>query len=195
MKVLLIIILICLVISFITVKFKFYKVNNKKIEVYLGFTKIIPLKVKIKEIELSDILRTWLENINKFDQNKINKYNQNKEFIYNILKKCDGKTIFFSINSFYYLDNLSIYLATFYLYSYLQNSLYLKLNKIKKSCFKTRVKKVDLNIEIDVELETKVYKLLIIFLKNIKLIIKLLKEKKNEQSSNNRIIKNIHGKY
>ena len=96
-----------------------------------------------------------------------------------------------------YIKNASqteAWLAVYYLYSYIQNQLYINLNKVKSTCFKTRLKNISLKTEINIDLETNVYKILLLLIKRRKEIYKL-KGKYHEQSSNNRIIKNINVKH
>lgn len=187
MKILLIILLLIILILVTNLQIRVTKINSKNIEISIIIFKIIPLKLKLKEINPSQI-----HNI-KINKGLIN--NSYTLLIKKILKIFDGKTIYFSINTSYFIYNLSSYLTTFYIYSFIQNLLYMNLNKIRRSCFKSRIKNTKANLEIDVVLETKVYRLLIVLLQNIKLIKRIYKERKYEQSSNRRIIKNIDVKY
>lgn len=193
MKILLIILLLIILILMTNLQIRVTKINNKNIELYIIIFKIIPLKFKLKEINLSQIDNIKINNIIKANKELINK--THILLIKNILKTFDGKTIYFSINTSYYIYNLASYLTTFYIYSFIQNLLYMNLNKIRRSCFKSRIKNTKANLEIDIVLETKFYKLLIVLLQNIKLIKRIYKERKYEQSSNRRIIKNIDVKY
>ena len=117
-----------------------------------------------------------------------------RELINSVAHIFNGNVVYLSINSFYYLDNLQLYLALYYLYSFIQNQLYINLNKVSSTCFKTRIKNTSINTEVHIDLETYVFKIIILVIKRRKEIFKI-KEKFNEQSSNNRIIKNINVKH
>ena len=70
----------------------------------------------------------------------------------------------------------------------------INLNKVKSTCFKTRLKSTSFKTEINVDIETYLFKIILLLIKQRKEIFKI-KGKFNEQSSNNRIIKNINVKH
>lgn len=109
--------------------------------------------------------------------------------IKNLIKQFDGEVIYFAVDSSSYVSNIGLYLTNIYIYSFLQNFLLINLRKIKKSCLKSKIKDIDFDSEIDIRISSKIYRLVYFLLSNLKKIRKA----KNEQSSNNRIIKNING--
>ena len=54
----------------------------------------------------------------------------NKKLLKSIINIFNGNVVYLSVNSYYYLDNLNLYLSMYYLYSYIQNQLYANLNKV-----------------------------------------------------------------
>ncbi len=192
MKIILLIILILFFILMINIRIKIYKVNTDSLKVSLILFKIFPIKFKL--IKVNNLISKSITNISlKTDKKKIKMFFNHQKLIKKLINLFTANTCFFSINTKYYLDNLNLYLSTFYLYSFIQNLLYTNLSKLKKSCFKSRIKKVDVKLEIDLDLETKVYKLIYFLVKNNQELIKIFKELKNERSSNMRIIENING--
>lgn len=194
MKILLIITLILFLILIINLRFKIYKVNREELSIYLIVFKLMPIKIKLTNVNqplISDLDQNQLQK----DKNAAKLFFKHQNLVKKLIGIFSANTCFFSINTKYYLANLPLYLSTFYLYSLMQNLLYTNLAKLKKSCFKSRVKKVDIRLEIDLDLETKVYKVLFFMIKYRKELLKVFKEVQNERSSNLRIVKNIDGKY
>ncbi len=198
MKELIIAALILVLILCIKIRIKVYKQVNQKIIINLIITKSLRIKINLTNY-LNKKFKNYIYDTSKekkvYDIKKaIETLRYHKELINNVSHIFNGNIIYFSINSFYYLDNLQFYLALYYLYSFIQNSLYINLNKVSSTCFKTRVKNTSFNTEIYVDLETYVFKILLLLIKRRKEIFKI-KEKFNEQPSNNRIIKNINVKH
>lgn len=198
MKEVIIIALILSLILITSIRIKVYKENNKKLHLYLIITKSIRIKVDLTKF-INEKLKHYIYDTTSdkkvYDiKNAIETFRYHKELITEATHIFNGNIVYFSVNSFYFLDNLSYYLAVYYLYSYIQNQLYINLNKVKSTCFKTRLKKSKFNTEINVDIETYLYKIIYLLIKRRREIFKI-KEKFNEQSSNSRIIKNINVKH
>lgn len=198
MKVLLVIFVLLILFLICSIRLKVYKINNEEIRVNIIVSKSLKIKIDLTKY-LSKKINSYIYNTSSekkvYDiKQSIETFRYHKNLVKSMIHIFNGNTVYLSVNSFYYLDNLSLYLALYYLYSYIQNQLYINLNKVKSTCFKTRIKNISLKTEINIDLETYVFKLIILFIKRRKELLKL-KEEYNEQPSNNRAIKNIYGKY
>lgn len=198
MKTLIIIIIFFVLVCVIKIRIKVYKEINKDIKVYLIITKSLRIKIDLTSFlhkKLNQYIYDTSNEKKVYDIKKtIETFRYHKELINEVAHIFNGNIVYLSVNSFYYLDNLQLYLAIYYLYSYIQNALYINLNKVKSTCFKTRLKNTPLKTEINIDVETYLYKIIYLIIKRRKEIFKI-KEKFNEQSSNNRIIKNINVKH
>lgn len=200
MKVIIIVVSVLIIISVCvcTIRLKVHKYNGKDLQINIIISKSFKFKVNIT----NEFYKKMNEYINKTSSDKkvydikhmIEIFRYHKDLVQSFLHNFNGNVVYLSINSFYYLDNLNLYLALYYLYSYIQNQLYINLNKVTSTCFKTRLKNTSFNTEINIDLETRVYKMIIFLYKRRKELSKL-KEDFNEQPSNNRVVKNIYGKY
>lgn len=198
MKVLLIIFVLLILFLICSIRLKVYKINNEEIRVIIIVSKSLKIKIDLTKY-ISKKINSYIYNTSSekkvYDiKQSIETFRYHKDLVKSMIHIFNGNTVYLSVNSFYYLDNLSLYLALYYLYSYIQNQLYINLNKVKSTCFKTRIKNISLKTEINIDLETYVFKLIFLFIKRRKELLKL-KEEYNEQPSNNRTIKNIYGKY
>lgn len=198
MKVLLIIFVLLILFLICSIRLKVYKVNNEEIRVNIIVSKSLKIKIDLTKY-ISKKINSYIYNTSSekkvYDiKQSIETFRYHKDLVKSMIHIFNGNNVYLSVNSFYYLDNLSLYLALYYLYSYIQNQLYINLNKVKSTCFKTRIKNISLKTEINIDLETYVFKLIFLFIKRRKELLKL-KEEYNEQPSNNRTIKNIYGKY
>ena len=168
---------------------------NDEFTLNLIITKSLKIKINLKKYIYKYSKRYIYNTSNEKKINDIKntivtmKYN--KKLLRSIINIFNGNVVYLSVNSYYYLDNLNLYLSMYYLYSYIQNLLYINLNKVSATCFKTRLKNTLLNTELELDLETRLYKVLILLIKKRKEIFKI-KERYNEQSSNRRIVKNIN---
>ena len=198
MKVLLVIFVLLILFLICSIRLKVYKVNNEEIRVNIIVSKSLKIKIDLTKY-ISKKINSYIYNTSSekkvYDiKQSIETFRYHKDLVKSMIHIFNGNNVYLSVNSFYYLDNLSLYLALYYLYSYIQNQLYINLNKVKSTCFKTRIKNISLKTEINIDLETYVFKLIFLFIKRRKELLKL-KEEYNEQPSNNRTIKNIYGKY
>lgn len=198
MKVLLVIFVLLILFLICSIRLKVYKVNNEEIRVNIIVSKSLKIKIDLTKY-ISKKINSYIYNTSSekkvYDiKQSIETFRYHKDLVKSMIHIFNGNTVYLSVNSFYYLDNLSLYLALYYLYSYIQNQLYINLHKVKSTCFKTRIKNISLKTEINIDLETYVFKLIFLFIKRRKELLKL-KEDYNEQPSNNRAIKNIYGKY
>ena len=198
MKVIIIIVVILFLICICSIRLKVYKYNGGKLKVNLIISKSLKIKIDLtnyinKKID-SYIFNTSSEKKIHDIKASIETFRYHKDLVQSFIHIFNGRVVYLSINSLYYLDNLEFYLTLYYLYSYIQNQLYINLNKVSATCFKTRLKNTPFNTELSIDLETYVYKIVIFIFKRRKELFKL-KEEINEQPSNNRIIKNIYGKY
>lgn len=198
MKVIITIVVILILISICSIRLRVYKYNGKQLRVNLIISKSLRIKIDLTKYIYKKI-GSYL--VNTSSEKKINDikesietFRYHKDLVKSIIHIFNGKVVYLSINSLYYLDNLNFYLTLYYLYSYIQNQLYINLNKVTATCFKTRLKNIPFNTEINIDLETYVYKILLLVIKRRKELFKI-KEDFNEQPSNNRIAKNIYGKY
>lgn len=198
MKVIIVISIILLLILSTSIRLKIYKVINKELSISIIITRSLKIRINLKKYIYKKLTKYIYDTSNekkiKDIKNSIKTFNHHKELIKSLINLFNGNIIYLSINSYYYINNLNLYLSLYYLYSYIQNELYLNLHKVKNSCFKTRLKKTPLDLEVHIDLETKVYKLALFMIKRGKEIFKI-KERYNEQSSNYRIVKNINVKY
>ena len=198
MKVIITIVVILILISICSIRLRVYKYNGNQLRVNLIISKSLRIKIDLTKYIYKKI-GSYL--VNTSSEKKINDikesietFRYHKDLVKSIIHIFNGKVVYLSINSLYYLDNLNFYLTLYYLYSYIQNQLYINLNKVTATCFKTRLKNIPFNTEINIDLETYVYKILLLVIKRRKELFKI-KEDFNEQPSNNRIAKNIYGKY
>ena len=198
MKEVIIITFILVLLSITKIRFKVYKEINQKTRVCLIITKSLRIKIDLTNYiynKFKNYIYDTTSDKKVYDIKKtIETIRIHKELANEVTHIFNGNILFLSVNSFYYLDNLSYYLAIYYLYSYIQNQLYINLNKVKSTCFKTRLKNTALKTEIHIDIETYLFKIIYLLIKRRKEIFKI-KEKFNEQSSNNRIIKNFNVKH
>lgn len=198
MKVIIIVVVILFFLSICSIRLKVYKYNGREFKVNLIISKSLKIKIDVtkyihKKID-SYIFNTSSEKKIHDIKASIETFRYHKDLVQSFIHIFNGKVVYLSINSLYYLDNLEFYLTLYYLYSYIQNQLYINMNKVSATCFKTRLKNTKFNTEINIDLETYVYKVLVLIFKRRKELFKI-KEEINEQPSNNRIVKNIYGKY
>lgn len=198
MKILIICVIILILINIVSIRIKIYKEINRDITFHLIITKSLKIKIDLTKL-LSRQIKKYIHDTSTdkkaYDiKQAIETFRYHKELISKVTHIFNGNVVYLSVNSLYYLENLNYYLALYYLYSYIQNLLYINLNKVKATCFKTKLKNTTLKTEINIDVETYMYKVIILLIKRRKEIFKI-KGKFNEQSSNNRIIKNIHVKH
>lgn len=198
MKALIVIIIIFLLFGSTCIRIRVYKEIYSKINFYLIISNSFRIKIDLTNFinkKFEYFLYDTSSETKIIDIKKsIELFRYHKDLIKDLSHIFNGNVVYLSINSFYYLDNLNYYLAVYYLYSYIQNLLYINLNKVKSTCFKTRVKNTKILTEVNVDIETYVFKIIYIIIKRRKELLKI-KEKFYEQSSNNRIIKNIDVKH
>ena len=198
MKVLIIVSIIICLISITSVRVKIYKEINDNLKVYLIITKSIRVKINLTNIinkQIKNYLYDTSSQEKAYDiKQAIETFRYHKELIKGATHIFNGNIVYLSVNSLYYLDNLNYYLAIYYLYSYIQNLLYINLNKVKSTCFKTRLKNTSFKTEINIDIETYIYKIIYLLIKRRREIFKI-KENFNEQSSNNRTVKNLNVKH
>lgn len=190
MKVAIILIIFLIIFLLMTIRIKIYKFNQEKINVNLFIFRFIPIKLHL--MKFSPSLLMPLKQ-NHLVSNKRKLLSKHLSLIKKFIGIFSANNCFFSLNSEYYLSNLSLYLSTFYLYSLMQNLLYINLLNIKRSCFKSRIKTVDMRLEIDLELETKGFRILAFMIRHYKELLEIYQESKYERTSNIGITKNING--
>lgn len=200
MKIIIVVLSVLIIIGvcICTIRLKIYKYNGQTLQISVIISKTFRFKVNLTN-NIYKELKKYIQESTSDKKNKAIKYmmemfRYHKDLLKDFIHIFNGNIVYLSINSFYYLDNLNYYLALYYLYSYIQNQLYINLNKVSATCFKTRLKNTSFNTEVNIDLETRVYKMIIFLFKRQKDLLKI-KEKFNEQPSNNRVIKNIYGKY
>ncbi len=197
MKVIIIVVSFLFIISicFCSIRLKVYKYNGQKLQINIIISKSFRIKINLTNKvlkNLSDYIYKTSSDKKIYDiKHMIETFRYHKDLVQSFIHNFNGNIVYLSINSFYYLDDLRYYLTIYYLYSYIQNQLYINLNKVTSTCFKTRLKNTSFNTEINIDLETRVYKMIYFLYKRRKELYKL-KEVYNEQSSNYRIIKNIN---
>lgn len=185
MKIIIIILIFLFLLLITNVEIQIIKVNQNIFHTYLIIGKLLRIKIGLNKVIFKN-----MNNINiNINQNNIAKFKKYQPLIKNLIKQFDGEVIYFAVDSSSYVSNIGLYLTNIYIYSFLQNFLLINLRKIKKSCLKSKIKDIDFDLEIDIRISSKIYRLVYFLLSNLKKIRKV----KNEQSSNNRIIKNING--
>lgn len=177
MKVVIILIIFLIIILLMTIRIKINKFNQEPIIVDLFIFKFIPIKFRLIRISPSLLM---IQNQNQLLNKKRNILLKHQLLIKKFIGIFTANSCFFSLNSEYYLSNLLLYLSTFYLYSFMQNLLYINLLKIKRSCFKSRIKAIDIRLEIDLELETKGFRVFAFMIRHYKELLEIYQESKYE---------------